>query len=251
MNVEEYALMAKVEDRHWWYAGLRRHIALVWRRFGHGQAGRALDVGCGTGANMASLPAALVATGVDLSPHALEHCRHRELPRLAQADARQLPFPDGHFDFALLMDVLYHREVPDKVGTLRELGRVLKPSGLLCLNVPAYQWLYSSHDRIIHTDRRFVRGEIVSMLHEAGFDCLWATYWNTALFPPIVLVRLWRKLFPLEGSDLTDEPSAIMSRIFGLALTLERAALRIMPLPFGLSILAVARPVAEDHKKLP
>ena len=168
-------------------------------------------------------------------------CARRGLRRLVQGAAQDLPFPAETFDAVLLMDVLYHRGVPDKIAALREAGRILKPGGTVFVNVPAYHWLFSSHDHAIHTDKRFTKRELISMLHEAKLQTVQATYWNTLLLPPIVLVRLWRKRRLRQGSDLNDSGDGILTNLYAAGLAVERLLMRAIPLPAGLSIFAVAR----------
>lgn len=239
MEKHEYEILRRVEDRHWWYAGLRGMLRQEIRRSGLAAGGRLLDIGCGTGANMALLGKEFRVTGTDFAAEAIAESAKRGLSRLARASCAALPFCDASFDAAIMMDVLYHRGVPDKVGALREARRVLKPGGLLYLNVPAYEWLRSSHDRAIHTDQRFTLGEIVRLLREAGLSPTFTTYWNTLLFPAAAAVRLMRKGRAGGESDLGGDGGE--SRIFSGALWLERRLIRWVPMPFGLSVFAAAR----------
>lgn len=233
--------MYRVEDVHWWYRALRSLIRAAWKTHAQTPSGRILDVGCGTGANLAMFNGEAVATGIDYSEAALDRCRQRGLTRLARADAGSLPFASDSFDGVLMMDVLYHRDVSDMAGALVEAERVLGPGGLLLANVPSYQWLYSSHDEAIHTGRRFTRSELVSLLRSAGLEPIRATYWNTLLFPAIALLRLWRRGTVHEASDLAGYTDNLIAKLLQGILALERAAMRFGNLPFGLSIFAVAR----------
>ena len=140
-----------------------------------------------------------------------------------------------------MMDLLYHRDVSDTALALAEAARVLRPDGLLLVNVPAYQWLYSSHDRAIHTGRRFTRPELVALIESAGLEPLRVTYWNAILFPAIALLRLLRRNSSRQASDLEGYGGNAIARILGGILALERTAMRLGNLPFGLSIFAVAR----------
>ena len=236
MNPAEYEIMYRVEETHWWYRGLRALIDFALPA--HSRS--LLDIGCGTGMTAAHLGTRCAVTGVDVSPLALSSCRARNIKSLAAASATALPFHDSTFDAALMIDVLYHRGVTDKAAALRETARVLRNDGTLIINVPAYQWLYAGHDEAVHTDRRFTRPEIRSLLEASGFEVQQLSYWNTLLLPAIVIRR---KLLPAsrDASDTASQVPALVERAFGAGLALERAIMRIGSLPVGLSIFGVAR----------
>ncbi|HRK35986.1 MAG TPA: class I SAM-dependent methyltransferase, partial [Candidatus Hydrogenedentes bacterium] len=187
MERDEYAIMYRVEDRHWWYAGLR---AMLLRNFSEFPAGgerrKLLDVGCGTGANLTAFRNLASCHGIDFSNDAVKFCRKRGELRTATASALELPFSDGAFDVVISCDVLCHRSIADKMVPMAEMVRVLKPGGLLVLNLPAYQWLHSSHDVHVQTDHRFGRAEVLRMMREAGLRSNRAEFWNSVLFPVIL-----------------------------------------------------------------
>jgi SAM-dependent methyltransferase len=98
----------------------------------HCPRGRALDVGCGTGALAARLAGAgYDTTGVDPSAGMLEVLRSRAPQVQAQvARGTDLPFPDGMFDVVLCVAVLHHITEPGAVrATLAEMVRVARPGG--------------------------------------------------------------------------------------------------------------------------
>ncbi|HOV75407.1 MAG TPA: class I SAM-dependent methyltransferase [Candidatus Hydrogenedentes bacterium] len=242
MNREEYAIMFATEDRHWWYAGLRAMLDGAWRRHLCIRNPLVLDAGCGTGATLQWIAGrtSRQPVGFDISPDAMRFCRQRGLAGLVQASVLAMPFSEAEFDAVVSLDVLYHRNVPDRMRALAAIFSALKPGGFLILNLPAYGWLRSSHDEAVHTAHRFTRGECVEMLRAAGFEVLQATYWNTLLFPAIVATRLWRKMRPPADSDLAP-PGAMANRLFGAVLGIERKMAGLFPLPFGLSVFTVAR----------
>jgi len=241
MNAEEYAIMYRVEDRHWWYRGLRALAGALWEKHVVEARPRVLDAGCGTGRNLAWLEKRARPFGIDLSPEAIAFCRQRELPRLTAGSVVDLPFADSSFDVAFSFDVFCHKSIIDKQVPFREVARVLRPGGLFFLNLPAYQWLRSSHDVAVYTDHRFTKPEVLSLLRASALEPIETTYWNTLLFPPILLTRLWRKIAPPDASDLETGSGMIAQRIFGSILAAERRLIRHIPLPFGLSIFVVAR----------
>lgn len=240
MEIDEYRRMAAVEDEMWYYRALHRHIAReLLRRYGPHPA-NILDAGCGTGGLIRRLEADRPAwrwTGVDVEPLACEYSRSRCQAQIIEASAMALPFPDASFDAVVSADVLYHLD--DDVAALRELGRVLRPDGLLVVNVPAHRWLWSYHDVAVHGRRRYVRSELSEKLGFAGFCVSVVTHWNTL---PLPLVFLRRKLLPppREGSDVRLYPK-IVEAAFAAMMTVERQWLRLGgSLPLGSSILAVA-----------
>ncbi|MEX2015151.1 MAG: class I SAM-dependent methyltransferase, partial [Candidatus Hydrogenedentales bacterium] len=240
MNPDEYARMFHAEQHHWWYRALRQLLKQIWNITERSETISFLDIGCGTGANLAELPADACRIGVDLSREALRFAHSRGIATLARADAVALPFADESFDAALMIDVLYHAAVPDKAAALREARRVLRPGGILFVNVPAYNWLTSAHDRAVHAGTRFTAPRLRTLLVQAHLEPLRITYWNTLLFPPIALARLAAKRRPAR-SDLESPPSPWANAVFGGLLALERRILRVTNLPFGVSIFAVAR----------
>ncbi|MBL7645799.1 MAG: class I SAM-dependent methyltransferase [Candidatus Hydrogenedentes bacterium] len=239
MNTEEYACMRAVEDAHWWYRGLHTLVLHALARHAP-SASRIVDIGCGTGGMASRLFGKRLVAALDFNPDALTFCRARGIVPLVRGDGTSLPIATGCADVALVLDVLYHKNVADPGRVLSELRRVLTPGGVVVINVPAYQWLYSSHDVAVQTGRRFTRGQINGLLREAGFDVVESTYWNTALFPAICAVRLLRRWVPPGTSDV-KAGNLIINRLLGALLAVERACMRWRPLPFGVSVFVVAR----------
>ena len=191
MEREQYAIMALREERHWWYAGMRRVALTVLGQALDGRRGlRILDAGCGTGGTTVELRRFGEVVGVDLAWEALEPARGRGLHALARASVEHLPFPGATFDVATSFEVVYHLGVGSDTSALREMRRVLKPGGLLLLRVPAHDWLRGEHDRLVHTRHRYSRGEVLRKLGQAGFRVERLTWANSLLFPPAVAKRL-------------------------------------------------------------
>jgi SAM-dependent methyltransferase len=242
MEAHEYEKMAEVEDSMWWYRALHRNLLLVLARFARGSAGRLLDGGCGTGGLLrvlASAPFGSRAVGLDAwKPACLFSARRSGRP-IVQGVIDCLPFADGEIDCLVSADVLCHQSV-DPVRALREAHRCLKPQGMLVLNLPAYQWLFSYHDERVKTARRFTRGGLLRLFEENGFSPVYATYWNTLLFPVMLLRRL--VVTPSTGESDVHPYSPPVEAFFNALMACERALLGAgVRLPFGGSVLAVAR----------
>jgi SAM-dependent methyltransferase len=163
---------------------------------------------------------------------------------LVQADVARLPFAGASFDAVVSVDVLYHRGVEDDAAALAELARVCRPGGTLVLWLPAYGWMRSSHDTITHTARRYTRTRVRRLAAGAGLSIEKLSY----VHAPVLLAAIaQRGLERLRGapprSSLRPTPR-VLNHALQLVLDLEgELALRV-PLPFGLSLLAVLRPPA-------
>jgi SAM-dependent methyltransferase len=235
----EYDRLAAAEERMWWFRGLHANLLLALRetRAPH----RILDAGCGTGGFMKRLAAAFpdaTVLGLDLDTGAARHARAKGGGILSIGSIDRLPFADGAFDAAVSADVLCHRGV-DERHALAELRRCLRPGGLLALNLPAYRWLYSAHDIAVDNARRYARGELRRRLAAAGFERVRLRYWNSLLFPLMLLRRkLWRG--GGRASEVMLGPAPV-ERGFGAVLALEQRLLAAgFTFPFGGSILATA-----------
>lgn len=247
MQKEFYAEYFELEDKHWWFVGRRRLLLKLLERVlgrAHANPGREiLDVGCGTGTMLQYLSAYGTATGADADPAAIYFCRKRGLENVGQLTDATLPFEAATFDLVTMLDVLEH--IDDDLGMLREVARVLKPEGLLLATVPAYRFLWGPQDEISHHKRRYRAEELRERLEDAGFSLMKLSYFNTLLFPFIAAIRLGRKVVPAKAaelkSDFTLTKAGSLNRLFASIFAFERHLITRFDLPFGVSIVAVAR----------
>jgi SAM-dependent methyltransferase len=245
MEREQYSIMARREERHWWYAGMRRVALAVLDSVLDGQRNlRILDAGCGTGGTTVELSRFGDVVGIDLAWEALEPAEDRGLTRLARASIERLPFRTASFDAVTSFEVVYHLGVSSDTCALKEIRRVLKPGGLFLLRVPAHDWLRGEHDRLVHTRHRYSRAEVRRKLEDAAFNVEQLSWANTVLFPPAVAKRLMERFTSDSASGEPDlwQPPRVINALLENAVAVESLAIpRRLPLPFGLSVLAVAR----------
>lgn len=242
MERAEYEHMHAVEDRMWWYRGLRRLVAdQLARALSRSQAGGpVLDAGCGTGGMLRVLGPAIVGRptiGLEYDPVAAGLAKAKSERPVVSGSVNELPLGNGTLGAYVSLDVLCHANV-EPARALKEAYRCLGPGAIVVFNLPAYSWMLSAHDRRVHNARRFTRGEARALISAPGFRILRASYWNTLLFPLMLLHRLIER--DDAESDVRDYPRWL-DAIFSSALAIERAALGAgLSLPFGGSLLIVA-----------
>lgn len=242
MDRAEFDKLDRLEDRMWWFAATHANLLLLYRRFAGARdtPRRMLDAGCGTGgllAKIAGLPGA-AAIGLDADGHACQRAARKSGRPVCCGSVNALPFADAAFAAIFSADVLCHRDV-DERQALAQFRRVLARDGLLVLNLPAYRWMLSRHDAAVANVRRYTRQGVARLLRESGFRVVYAGYWNTVLFPLMVLTR---KLLPggAAASDVKPYPSPIEA-LCRAATGFERLLLGWgWCFPFGGSLIAVA-----------
>jgi SAM-dependent methyltransferase len=243
------AATARAERDHFWFHGFRAFVRPLLTRAAHGRGPlRVLDCGCGTGNNLSTLDPLGTAFGIDLTWSALEYARESGKTRIARASAAALPFPAEAFDLVTSFDVFQCLSDPDEPAAAAELHRVLRPGGHALLNVAALNSLWGDHSILAHEVRRYSRTPLRDLLVGAGFKILRLTYTNATLFPVVYLVRALQRLRGLPVSDDVDGatreisiPPQPVNALFSGALLLEAAIARRIDLPFGSSILCLAR----------
>ena len=244
MDKTLYDNISQVEETHWWYKA-RRDIIFDWLQQilkGYKDP-QILDIGCGTGFNIAYLHKLGFdqAAGLDFSPDALAYCRARQLNGLICGDAEKLPIRHGCYDIVLTLDIIEH--IKDDRHALSEIYRILKPDGVLVIFVPAFQFLWSFQDEISHHQRRYNARELREKVLQAGFELRKLTYVNSLLFPVVWFGRLILRAFPQKfkiASESEMHPAWMNDFLYRIFLT-ELPLLHHMNLPLGVSILGICK----------
>jgi SAM-dependent methyltransferase len=228
--------IARVERRHWWFAGRREVVARVLeRRLARGVS--VLDVGCGTGFILERLLRSFDAWGVEPDASVRARAGADAASRILPGSSDDLAALGGRrFDAVLLLDVIEH--VDDDAATLRNAAAALAPGGELLVTVPAHPWLWSHHDELNQHRRRYTRVMLRRALAAAGLEPFHVSHFNTRLFPLALVHRLGRRR---DTSAALRVPPGPFNRAFRAAFGGESAGV-MRGYPFGLSLMALARP---------
>lgn len=241
MDSSLYQQMRELEDRHWWFQGRRAIVASLLRASALPSGAKILDLGCGTGGNLAMLSQFGDVLGAELDAQAAQLASERGIAPVVRGKLPDaLPLAAGEFQCVTLLDVLEHIE--DDRATLDAVNALLAPNGQLLLTVPAFPFLWGPHDEAHHHQRRYRAGQLRGMLQAAGFEVTTLSYCNSWLFAPVAVVRLLRKLLPAgdAGTELALPPAPV-NALLAMLFAGERYFLRWFRLPFGVSLVAQAR----------
>jgi 2-polyprenyl-3-methyl-5-hydroxy-6-metoxy-1,4-benzoquinol methylase len=248
MDTAEYHKMHRLERHYWWFQG-RREVILTLLRDAlqrvpstNGKSLRILDVGCGTGLLLDDLRQMGTAVGLDFSPVALKYCKDRHLGDLGRANVENLPVRDAAVEVVTALDLIEH--VRDDHQLAREIARVLHPGGIAVMSVPAHKVLWSTHDVALHHFRRYEKAEFRSLIETAGLEPVKFTYAvSTAYFPAMLYRRVRTAMLGKRAPVRTDEfplPKPLNS-LLRASMAMEARWLRHRNLPFGLSLMCIAR----------
>lgn len=233
---------ARAERDHFWFRGFRRFMEPLIAGVAAGRRLEILDCGCGTGHNLHMLRRYGRAYGIDLTWAGLQYAHKRGERKVARATVGALPVPDARFDLVTSFDVLYG--LPDEVerAAIAEMVRVLRPGGFAIVNVAALPSLRGNHSVLGGELRRYRRAELRAKLETAGFRVTRSSYTNFSILPMVAAVRARQRLSGhVESEAEISVPAAPVNGALSALLGLEAIALRVVNMPLGSSVMAVAQ----------
>jgi SAM-dependent methyltransferase len=242
METELFYQIEKVENVHWWFSARKEIILSVIRNQLRLPAqAQILDAGCGTGVNLEILSRLGIVTGMETDPTALQMAEWKHVGKVVKGSLPdKIPFPENSFDLVTLLDVLEHLE--QDVESLTALRKLLKPTGCLLITVPAFPFLWSSHDELNHHKRRYLLPELAEKIQNAGLSLMYISYFNTLLFPLVAVMR-WLKIKVGCGEGANDLwlPPKIVNTLMRKIFASEKYCIGKKVFPFGVSIIACAQ----------
>jgi len=228
------------DSESWWYTARRKLLREAATQAVRGKReARVLDLGC-TAQLQFSDPALYRVLNVHRS---LETLAFRQLAgdeNLVCSRFEELALASNSVDAILAGDVL--QSVADDVAALREMRRVLKDGGLVCLTVAAYSFLWGEDDEARGHQRRYTVSELRRKLNTCGFQIHRASYFVASAFLPLVIGRAAKDIFhkSITHHSHYPQPSRLANGAMATLLDGERHLMHYINLPFGTRVVCWA-----------
>lgn len=240
MEPEAYIEMSETESGHWWFSGRRAILLQILESLDLPPDAKILEIGCGTGGNLQMLAKFGELSALEMDSNARSIASNKTNNRYdirAGYCPNEIPFSEQSFDLICMFDVLEH--IDQDTETLLAIKKLLKKKGRMLITVPAYQWLWGSHDEFLHHKRRYSASQLEEKVVNSELNLEKISYFNTFLFPLAAIVRFKDKLLHNDSATGKSIPPAIINTIFRSLFSSERFLLKYFNLPFGLSLLCV------------
>ncbi len=197
---------------------------------------RIAEIGCGNGLLQRSIEDyyGRSVVGFDLNELALRKNVSRRSALYCYDILEKRPEFSAQFDLLILFDVLEHIE--NESEFLQCVKFHLTESGILLVNVPAHQSLFSDYDRAAGHIRRYSLNQLVRIALRNGYDVQDVSYWGLPLVP-LLLLRKWLSLEASNGSAGFDARGPAMNAFLSGLARFEHIPQRLL----GTSVMAVLK----------
>lgn len=205
-----------------------------------------MEIGCSSGFLIRDLvkyfPQSVVI-GADVVKEPLNKLA-QSLPTvpLIRFDLLKSPLPQKCVDILIMLNVLEHIE--DDISALKNAFELLKPGGILIIEVPAGPKLYDDYDEFLQHFRRYSASNLKAKLNMIGFEIKRKSHLGFILFPAFAIVKCLNRLFPKSNTSLVVRNSASKTGnnvLVSWAMNLESKYFRNLRLPVGIRILITAQ----------
>jgi len=247
MHYQEYQRIGKIRNTYFWYRAMdEMTVSLVEKYVETKKRGglQILDAGSEIGDFTEKLRLFGETIGIDINKLALKFAKKEKNVMFFQQDVCRMKFVNDRFDLVTCLDVLYHKGIRDDMKALSEIRRVLKPHGYLLIRVPALESLRGSHDTVVATRKRYSIRELRERVERAGFKIIILSYANMTLAVPLLVKRIFERVVKKKDiSDLKKLPSLSDSLFYLLMRAENLFVIRGVRLPFGSSLVCLARKI--------
>jgi 2-polyprenyl-3-methyl-5-hydroxy-6-metoxy-1,4-benzoquinol methylase len=241
MNVDMYRIFFEIQKKHWWFVTKKKIVLdLIDRYVAKNSYMKLLDIGCGSGLMLNALNGLGETYGMDMSDEAIVFSKKIFSGVVKKGVLpNEIPYPEHFFQLITALDVIEH--VDEDFETLKVFYSLLVQGGQAVITVPAYMFLWSNFDVVNEHKRRYTLSELNTKLLNAGFTIQKISYYNSLLFPIVLVVRVLNNLLKRDGTSDVNLPSLPINFILRSIFIIELFLLRFLNLPFGVSLLAVVK----------
>lgn len=233
MDYNDY--LAGISSEHFWFKAKRNLIETLLAKVNNqSHATNILNIGAGTGEDLNTIKNFGSIYAIDVSQNTLDMIPAHLVKEKKCMDACNLDYGDNFFDIVVAFDVLEH--IQHDQQAIAEIYRTLKPGGFLIFTVPAFNFLYSEHDRVLHHHRRYNKTMLKKLC--SPFNKITLGYWNSILFPASVLHRLLQKNQKTYRPVITA-PSKLNSLFYNILMFENWCVKHNIPLSYGLSLFGI------------
>mgnify|MGYP001161389917 CR=1 FL=1 len=236
MKAEEIETQIKLEKSHFYFKNKRKLIKGILNRL---QCSKILEIGTGAGVLSSQIRKkhpSIELHGVEIDKAFYNVVKQKKIFNQLTLGAFEEYKTKEQFDLIIMLDVLEHLQNDNEA--VKKLFNLLSPKGHLVMTVPAYQFMFSYHDKILNHYRRYSRKALKKVLKENGMKVRKMTYFNSYLFPPLFLIRI---LFPNKNKSDTGAASSL-GFLFEMIGALENKWIQDGGyVPFGTSLLAICQ----------
>jgi SAM-dependent methyltransferase len=251
MDLKDYKVLSESNNynSYFWYKSRLNLINnIFFSVFSPDKKLKILDIGCGTGAEIGILEKFGEVIVIDINPKALEIAKEKNPKiKVILGNVEEYDLGKNLYDVVCCFDILEHLREDEK--GLEQIKDSLKEGGHLFFTVPAYSFLFSSHDIAMSHYRRYNKREITDKLAKIGFKILKISYWNFFLFFPIFIFRMSKKLFIKLGGYKNSAPKSdarpvnkyLNNFLFSILDFENNLMAKGMKMPFGLTIYGIIK----------
>jgi len=221
-------------DTHWWFRSRRDIFEQLINKIDIKEP-EVLDFGSGVGANISLLKK--FSKNIDAyEPNTEMHDLIKE-----RYNVKVIEKIEKKYDLIFLTDVIEHIE--DDINGMKNIVNHLKDNGHLLVTVPAYQFLFSEKDKILHHFRRYNKKTLLNIFPD-NVKIEKISYYNFFLFFPLAIIILFFKVFKVKFINVSEKtPNKTINYLMYKIFSFEKKFLNYVSFPFGISIISLVKKI--------
>jgi len=238
----------KHELNHWWFQSRRKVLDIFLDKMIIDSKKSIIELGCGTGGNLKYLFKDFnEITGVELDTYSYKtaklSCPNSEILKL---DINDLSSIKKKYQLVSILDVLYHESIKNPSLIIDQANKLNVNSGYILICEPAFKFLRGKHSKYVNEKRRFKKVELEKIVIESNYRIVFSSYWGMTIFPILyvkrrIIERYFLKEKTENKSDFTN--NSLLNWFFYYVMFLENRLINYLRLPFGSSILILAKKI--------